>query len=74
MNNYFPTQQQYAQAYPNISASSPQAQSPTFSQPLFPQPNGNVYSINNTLEVANIPSGVGLSVALCLSEGLMYIY
>ena len=43
------------------------------SQPLFPQPNGNVYNINNTLEVANVPAGVGLSVALCLPENLMYI-
>lgn len=26
-------------------------------QQLFPQPQGNVYTINNTLEVANIPAG-----------------
>ena len=26
-------------------------------QPIFPQPTGNVYSINNTLEVANVPAG-----------------
>lgn len=42
-------------------------------QPLFPQPSGNVYNINNTLEVANVPAGIGLSVALCLPENLMYI-
>lgn len=42
-------------------------------QPLFPQPSGNVYNINNTLEVANVPSGMGLSVALCLPENTMYI-
>ena len=24
-------------------------------QPLFPQPQGNVYNINSTLEVANVP-------------------
>lgn len=42
-------------------------------QQLFPQPQGNVYTINNTLEVANIPAGAGLSVALCLNEGLVYI-
>lgn len=35
----------------------------------FPQPQGNVYMINNSLEVANIPMGAGLSVALCPSGG-----
>lgn len=42
-------------------------------QPLFPQPQGNVYNINSTLEVANVPVGAGVSVALCLQEGFMYI-
>lgn len=42
-------------------------------QPLFPQPQGNVYTINNSLEVANVPMSGGLSVALCLSEGLLYL-
>lgn len=42
-------------------------------QPLFPQPQGNVYNINSTLEVANVPVGAGISVALCLNEGVMYI-
>lgn len=42
-------------------------------QPLFPQPNGNVYTINNSLEVANVPSGAGITVAICPSESMMYI-
>lgn len=39
----------------------------------FPQPQGNVYLINNSLEVANIPMGAGISIALCPSEGIMYL-
>lgn len=42
-------------------------------QPLFPQPQGNVYNINSTLEVANVPCGAGVSIALCLPENVMYI-
>lgn len=42
-------------------------------QQLFPQPQGNVYTINNSLEVANVPMSGGLSVALCLPEGLLYL-
>lgn len=42
-------------------------------QPLFPQPQGNVYNINSTLEVANVPVGAGISIALCLPENVMYI-
>lgn len=39
----------------------------------FPQPQGNVYMINNSLEVANVPMGSGVSIALCPSENLMYL-
>lgn len=42
-------------------------------QPLFPQPQGNVYNINSTLEVANVPVGAGVSVALCMPEQTMFI-
>lgn len=42
-------------------------------QPLFPQPQGNVYNINSTLEVANVPVGAGISVALCMPENTMFI-
>lgn len=42
-------------------------------QQMFPPSQGNVYTINNTLEVANVPASSGLTVALCLTEGLMYI-
>lgn len=41
---------------------------------MFPQPQGSVYSINNPIEIGNVPIGsTGLSVALCLPENVMYI-
>lgn len=40
---------------------------------FFIQPHGNVYLIGSSLEVANVPMNNGLSVALCLNEGLMYV-
>jgi len=52
----------------------PQPQQGMFqSQQFFPQPQGNIYLINNFLEMANVPTGVGISAALCLSEGVMYL-
>lgn len=42
-------------------------------QQFFPQPQGNVYLINNFLEMANVPTGIGITIALCLSEGVMYL-
>ena len=43
-------------------------------QQMFPQPQGSVYSINSPIEIGNVPIGsTGLSVALCLSENVMYI-
>lgn len=48
-------------------------QTPQYSQPLFPQPQGNVYMINNSLEVANVPMGAGVSVAFCFPENLCYL-
>lgn len=44
------------------------------SQQFFPQPQGNIYLINNSLEMANVPTiGAGISAAICLSEGVMYL-
>ena len=54
-------------------AAAPQVLANQNIQPLFPQPQGNVYNINSTLEVANVPVGAGISVALCLPENTMYI-
>ena len=54
-------------AYPYAQPQSYQATQ------FFPQPQGNVYLINNSLEAANVPMGAEISIALCPSEGLMYL-
>lgn len=69
-NQQMPYQNAAAQPQQQMATMPFQAQNV---QPLFPQPQGNVYNINSTLEVANVPTGAGISVALCLSEGFMYI-
>lgn len=38
---------------------------------MFPQPQGNVYTLNNSMEIANIPVSGGISVGICPSENLM---
>lgn len=58
---------------PTQGAAAPQILTGQAVQPLFPQPQGNVYNINSTLEVANVPVGAGISVALCIPENTMYI-
>lgn len=58
---------------PGYAASPPQLGVNQNVQPLFPQPQGNVYNINSTLEVANVPVGAGISVALCMAENTMFI-
>lgn len=47
-NNY------YSNQIPQIPPS--QSARGMYQQPLFPQPCGSLYSIENSLEVANIPS------------------
>lgn len=58
------------QYLPHYTPTTPPSYQP---QQFFPQPQGNVYLINNSLEVANIPVGAGMSFAYCSSEGLLYI-
>lgn len=40
---------------------------------LFPQPIGNVYNLNTAADIANIPTGAGVSLGLCLAENILYI-
>ena len=39
----------------------------------FPQPQGSIYMIANSSDVANVPVGAGLSAAICLREGVIYL-
>ena len=55
--------------FPSYNFNSNQYQN----QQVFPQPQGSSYIINNSVEISNIPMGMGISVALCLSEGLMFL-
>lgn len=59
----------------NYYYSNPMFQTTPSAQPqqFFPQPQGNAYLINNSLEVANVPMSGGVSVALCMSENIMYL-
>lgn len=42
-----------------------------FTPSMFLTPQGNVYIIDSALEVANVPMGTGVSVAICPTENLM---
>ena len=44
-----------------------------FTPSMFLTPQGNVYIIDSALEVANVPMGTGMSVAICPTENLMYL-
>lgn len=55
-----------------------QTQNQTFQQPyqatqFFPQPQGSIYMIGSSNDVSNVPVGAGLSAAICLREGVMYL-
>ena len=39
----------------------------------FPQPQGSIYMIGSSNDIANVPVGAGLSAAICLREGIMYL-
>lgn len=56
-----------------FTPSQPAQQNMFQAQQFFPQPQGSIYLINNFLEMANVPTGVGISAALCLNEGVMYL-
>lgn len=44
-----------------------------FTPSMFMTPQGNVYVIDSPLEVANVPMGTGISIAICPNESIMYL-
>lgn len=57
----------------NYNFQSPSPQMQYQSQSFFPQPQGSVYLINNSMEVANIPMSAGVSAAICMNEEVVYL-
>ena len=51
----------------------PQAPTQNQYQSFFPQPIGNVYNLNTSNEIGNIPAGAGMSIGLCLNENVLFI-
>lgn len=40
---------------------------------FFPQPQGNAYLINSSLEIANVPISGSVTLAFCQKENLLYL-
>ena len=72
-NNYQGFQfNQPAPAMPLPNAQVPPMQN--FQQnTFFPQPVGNVYSLNTATDIVNVPIGPNISVGLCLNENIVHI-
>lgn len=64
MSNYLPYNQNQNQA---------QTFQPYSASQFFPQPQGSIYMINTSNDISNVPVGAGLSAAICLREGVMYL-
>lgn len=65
MNNFTPFNQNQTPNFQNFQ---------NFQQnQFFLQPQGNLYMINNSNEINNVPVGLGLSAAICLNEGVFYL-
>ena len=61
MNNFTPfNQNQTFQPYQQVTQ-------------YFPQPQGNIYMINNATDIANVPAGVGLSAAIYPRDNILYL-
>lgn len=78
MTNNFQNFQLQNQQNPNQNAQQSQISNmmmPNYQQNtiLFPQPIGSVYNLNTAADIANVPTGAGVSLGLCLNENILYI-
>lgn len=69
LQNTQPPNQQNSQAQINNMMLPNFQQNPI----LFPQPVGSVYNLNTAADIANVPTGAGISLGLCLNENILYI-
>lgn len=40
---------------------------------MFPQPQGSLYILNNSMDVGNVPMSSGVSAVICPNESLLYL-
>lgn len=70
----YPTYQTTAQTQQTTAQMPYQPVQPAYqAAQYFPQPQGSIYMINSPNDIANVPVGAGISAAICLGEGLMYL-
>lgn len=50
-----------------------QVQPTVSSQSFFSTPQGNLYIVNNPLELGNIPMSTGISGVICFNSGTLYL-
>lgn len=59
--------------YTNFNQNSAPAYQPYYAQQYFLQPQGGIYMIESSNDVANVPVGAGVSAAICLRESTLYL-
>lgn len=40
---------------------------------MFPQPQGSLYILNNSMDAGNVPMSSGISAVVCPNENLLYL-
>ena len=59
--------------YSNYNQNQVPAYQPYYAQQYFLQPQGGIYMIESSNDIANVPVGAGVSAAICLRESTLYL-